>query len=102
MHLNDNVGWIVMEKPVDNAPLVERILAFAVLFVVLAAFISFFAVLIAGMNGVARDDFTEGAWPLITWVSYVGLPTGLVLILVLLVMNMRRRAKANPPQKRTR
>lgn len=100
--LESAVGWIVMEKRVDNAPLVERILAFIVLFVVAAAFVSFFAVLIAGMNGVERDDFTEGPWPFITWVSYVGLPVGLILILTLLVMNMRRRSKTNTPQKQTR
>lgn len=88
-----------MAKPAEaapeDAPLVERILAFAILILISAAVISFLSVLIASANGVARDDFTEGLWPFVTWMSYVGLPIGLVLILVLLFINMRRRAKLN-------
>lgn len=84
-----------MAKTEDNAPVIERILAFAILVTIAAAVASFVAVLIASANGVAREDFTEGIWPFVTWVSYVGLPIGLVLILALLIMNMRRRARQN-------
>jgi TRAP-type C4-dicarboxylate transport system permease small subunit len=84
-----------MAKTETNAPLIERILAFAILVTIAAAVISFVAVLIASANGIERDDFTQGIWPFVTWVSYVGLPIGLVLILTLLVMNMRRRAREN-------
>lgn len=84
-----------MAKTEDNAPVIERILAFAILVTIAAAVASFVAVLIASANGVAREDFTEGIWPFVTWVSYVGLPIGLVLILTLLIMNMRRRARQN-------
>lgn len=84
-----------MAKPVDDAPLLERVLAILIVVIIAISVISFFSVLIASANGVAREDFTEGVWPLLTWVSYVGLPTGLVLILTLLFINMRRRAKQN-------
>lgn len=84
-----------MAKTEDNAPLIERVLAFAILITIAAAVISFVTVLVASANGVERDDFTQGIWPFVTWVSYVGLPVGLVLILVLLVLNMRRRAREN-------
>lgn len=84
-----------MVKTQENVPLIERILAFAILITIAAAVISFVTVLIASANGVERDDFTTGIWPFVTWVSYVGLPIGLVLILVLLFMNMRRRAREN-------
>lgn len=84
-----------MAKTENNAPLIERVLAFAILVTIVAAVISFVAVLVASANGVERDDFTQGIWPFVTWVSYVGLPVGLVLILSLLVMNMRRRAREN-------
>lgn len=84
-----------MAKPVDDAPLLERVLAILILVIIAISVISFFSVLIASANGVAREDFTQGVWPLLTWVSYVGLPTGLVLILTLLFINMRRRAKQN-------
>lgn len=84
-----------MAKPVDDAPLLERVLAILIVVIIAISVISFFSVLIASANGVAREDFTQGVWPLLTWVSYVGLPTGLVLILTLLFINMRRRAKQN-------
>ena len=84
-----------MAKPVDDAPLLERVLAILIVVIIAISVISFFSVLIASANGVAREDFTQGVWPLLTWVSYVGLPTGLVLILSLLFINMRRRAKQN-------
>lgn len=84
-----------MVKTQENVPLIERILAFAILITIAAAVISFVTVLIASANGVERDDFTTGIWPFVTWVSYVGLPIGLVLILVLLFLNMRRRAREN-------
>lgn len=82
-------------KPVDDAPTSERVLAYAILISIAASVISFFAVLIASANGVAREDFTEGIWPAVTWISYVGLPIGFVLILILLITNMRRRARQN-------
>lgn len=84
-----------MAKPVDDAPLLERVLAILIVVIIAISVISFFSVLIASANGVAREDFTQGVWPLLTWVSYVGLPTGLILILTLLFINMRRRAKQN-------
>jgi len=84
-----------MAKPVEDAPLIERVLAILIVIIIAISVISFFSVLIASANGVAREDFTQGVWPLLTWVSYVGLPTGLLLILTLLFMNMRRRAKQN-------
>lgn len=87
-----------MAKTEENAPLIERILAVLILIAVAASVISFVAVLIASANGVAREGFTEGIWPFVTWVSYVGLPVGLVLVIVLLVLNMRRRARENRAQ----
>lgn len=84
-----------MAKPVEDAPLIERVLAVLIVIIIAISVIAFFSVLIASANGVAREDFTQGVWPLLTWVSYVGLPTGLLLILTLLFMNMRRRAKQN-------
>lgn len=87
-----------MAKPVEDAPLLERVLAILIVIIIAISVIAFFSVLIASANGVAREDFTQGVWPLLTWVSYVGLPTGLVLILSLLFINMRRRAKQNAQQ----
>lgn len=84
-----------MAKPDENAPLIERVLAFAIIITILISVISFISVLIASLNGVQREDFTTGVWPLLTWVSYVGLPVGLALILTLLFINMRRRSRQN-------
>jgi len=84
-----------MAKPVENAPLLERSLAYAIVFIIAVSVVSFLAVLIAGLNGVEREDFTTGVWPFLTWVSYVGLPLGLALLISLLIINMRRRARQN-------
>jgi TRAP-type C4-dicarboxylate transport system permease small subunit len=84
-----------MAKPADDAPLIERVLAYAIMLLIGVSVISFLAVLIAGLNGVEREDFTTDLWPLLTWVSYVGLPVGLALLITLLIINMRRRARQN-------
>ena len=79
----------------------ERILAYATLTIVAAAVVSFFTTLIIGLSN--REALADGIWPFVFGVSYVGLPVGLVLLLALLGISMRRRKKeaaSNPREKR--
>lgn len=74
----------------------ERVLAYAAVTIIALAVLAFFVTLAIGLTDSGRDTLTTGAWPLMVWVSYVGLPTGFVLIMLLLIVNNRRRAKDNP------
>lgn len=73
----------------------ETVLAVVVLSSIAASVISFVTILVAAGNGLQRADFAQGFWPVVVWVSYVGLPLGLVLMLVLLVLSIRRRSREN-------
>lgn len=69
----------------------EKVLAYSALAIIAAAIISFFATLIAALVGVERATLAQGFWPVVTWIGYVGLPIGFILIITLLTMTMRRR-----------
>lgn len=76
----------------ENTPtLTEKVLAFSSLSIIAFAIISFFATLIAALVGVERETLAEGFWPVVTWIGYVGLPIGFVLMIVLLIITRRRR-----------
>jgi hypothetical protein len=55
--------------------------------------IAFVAVIIATAVGLNAEDFGQGLWPAVLNLPLVGLPIGLVLIIVLLVLSMRRRSR---------
>lgn len=69
----------------------EKVLAYSALSIIAFAIISFFATLIAALVGVEREVLAQGFWPVVTWVGYVGLPIGFVLIIVLITITRRRR-----------
>lgn len=74
----------------------ERILAYAAVTIIALAVLAFFVTLIIGLTDTGRETLASGGWPLVLWTSYVGLPIGFVLIVILLIVNNRRRAKDNP------
>lgn len=74
----------------------ERALAYAAVTTIALAVLAFFITLIIGLTQNGREMLATGAWPLVVWTSYVGLPIGFVLIVILLIVNNRRRAKDNP------
>lgn len=82
-----------MAKTEEDAPLIERILAIFVVTSVAASIVAFVIVMIASATGAPSSTFSEGIWPILTWISYVGLPAGLIAIIVLLIMNISRRSK---------
>lgn len=78
-----------------EASALERSLAYALVALVVASVISFIAIIVGTMNGLAREDFAEGIWPLATVMPYIGLPLAFVLLITLVLIGGRRRARAN-------
>ncbi|MFB2582462.1 hypothetical protein ACEXQD_14535 [Herbiconiux sp. P15] len=69
----------------------ERSLAFMIAAVLGLSILSFIALIVGTAVGVR--DFGEGLWPVIIFLPLVGLPLGLLLMIVLLIINMRRRLR---------
>ncbi|MGO1735957.1 MAG: hypothetical protein ACTHZ9_06505, partial [Leucobacter sp.] len=65
------------------------------------ALLSFITTLIVGLAG-NRELLADGMWPIVVWISYVGLPLAFVLLMTLLIVSMRRRGKENGSDARTR
>jgi ABC-type dipeptide/oligopeptide/nickel transport system permease component len=72
----------------------ERILAYMILGIVALSLICFVAIIVATATGMAREDFAQGIWPMVSVIPLVGLPLGMVLIVVLLLVSVRRRGRA--------
>jgi len=70
----------------------ERILAAVIGSVIGLSILAFLAIIIASWQGFSSEDFSQGAWPAITFLPLVGLPLGFVLIIVLLAVSTRRRS----------
>lgn len=71
---------------------IDRILAFVSITLIAAAILCFIAIIIGTAAGVT--DFGSGVWVVVSFVMYYGLPLGVVLFFILLVMNMTRRTRA--------
>lgn len=69
---------------------VERVLAFASLAMIAVAVVAYLTTLIVAM-AAGREALATSLWPLIVWISYVGLPVGFLLLIALLVINFSRR-----------
>lgn len=78
---------------VDKTPTsrAERSLAFMVAATIGLSVIAFLAVIIGTAVGVR--DFGAGVWPVIIFLPIVGLPIGLVFMIVLLIVSTRRRLR---------
>lgn len=72
----------------------ERVLAYMVAGIIVLSLASFIALIIGTSMGLARDDFAQGLWPVVTILPLIGLPIGFVLIIVLLVVSAVRRGRA--------
>jgi H+/Cl- antiporter ClcA len=70
----------------------ERVLATVIASIIGLSIAAFIAIIMATWQGFQSDDFTSGVWPAVTFLPLVGLPSGFVLILVLLVISTRRRS----------
>lgn len=72
--------------------MLERILAYAAVSIIVIAVASFITTLIVAMVA-GREVLAQGMWQVVTFISYVGLPVGFLLVITLLIMNFRRRGR---------
>ena len=79
-----------MSTDSSKYPLVERLLAYSSLAIIAVAVAAYLTTLMVAMIG-GRDALAGSMWPVVVWISYVGLPIGFVLLVVLLVLNFSRR-----------
>ncbi len=73
--------------------IVERTLAYASFTIMAVAVAAYLTTLIVGMVA-GREALAANLWPIVVWISYVGLPVGFVLLMVLLGINFSRRSSA--------
>ena len=69
----------------------ERSLTFMVAAAIGLSVLAFLAVILGTLFGVR--DFGQGLWPTIIFLPIVGLPIGLIIMIVLLVISTRRRLR---------
>lgn len=83
-------------EPDDTAPVrpIDRLLAFMSLGLAVLSIGCFFAIIIGTATGMGQEDFTHGAWPIVSMVPLFGLPLAFLLIIALLIMSFVRRARA--------
>jgi hypothetical protein len=74
----------------------ERTLAYMIAGIVGASLLCFAAFLIASLVGVRGEALATGVWPVVVIFPLIGLPIGFVLVIVLLFINLRRRAGEAP------
>lgn len=77
-------------------------MAYMIVAIVGLSIVAFFAVIIGTFAGMTGPDFAVGIWPAVAYLPLIGLPFGLLLIIVLLILSVRRRGKeaANANNKR--
>jgi FtsH-binding integral membrane protein len=72
----------------------ERVLSYMILGIVALSLICFVAIIIATATGMSGEDFAQGLWPTVSVLPLVGLPLGMILIVALLLVSIRRRGRA--------
>jgi uncharacterized membrane protein len=79
----------------------ERLLAFMVMGMVAFSLLAFVAIIAGTAAGAGADNgFSEGIWPTVFLLPVIALPIAMVLMIVLLVLSMLRRAReATNPRK---
>jgi TRAP-type C4-dicarboxylate transport system permease small subunit len=81
----------VSDQDSSSSGRAERSLAFMIAATLGLSVLAFLALIIGTAAGVR--NFGEGMWPVVIFLPLIGLPIGFVLMLILLVLNMRRRLR---------
>ncbi|NLB46873.1 MAG: hypothetical protein GX814_03865 [Microbacteriaceae bacterium] len=68
----------------------ERVLAYVAISIMVIAVLSFLTVLVVALVA-GREVLASGLWELVSFIAYFGLPTGFVLLMILLGINFRKR-----------
>lgn len=72
---------------------IERILAYMIAAVVGLSILCFLALIIGTAAGVTAEQFSAAPWPMIVVLPAIGLPLGLLLLVVLLIVTAIRRGR---------
>ena len=83
---------MIKEAP-PSATRIERVLAYMLASVIGLSILSFFAIIFGTLFGMTGPDFARGAWPAAAILPYYGLPSGVALIITLVIVSARRRAR---------
>jgi len=83
-----------MSAESNKYSVVERVLAYASFSIMAIAVLAYLTTLIVAMVA-GREALAANLWPAVVWISYVGLPVGFVLLMVLLGINFSRRRPRN-------
>lgn len=62
---------------------------------------SFLAVIIGTVAGMGGADFAQGVWPAVAVTPYFGLPFAIILLISLVIVSARRRAREAAEKTRT-
>jgi hypothetical protein len=81
---------VAQDTPI-NANRGERVLAFMVAAAVGLSIVAFLSIIIGTAAGVR--NFGEGIWPVAVILPSIGLPIGLILIVILIVASGLRRGR---------
>jgi FtsH-binding integral membrane protein len=81
----------VADDSAVTANRIERVLAWMAAAIVLLSVLCFVAIIIAQVN---RVNLGTGIWPAFVMTPYFGLPAAFILIIVITIMNARRRTRA--------
>jgi len=71
----------------------ERVLVFMIAAIVLLSIASFVARMVGQVTGV--DDWTAGAWPVVSVLPLIGLPVAMLLIIGYVVTSAVRRSRGS-------
>jgi len=77
-----------------ESSLFDRVIAYAIVALVVLSVVSFVAVIIGTQTGAGENDgFSQGLWPTVLVFPLFALPVGFLLLVVLLVRGVGRRNK---------
>jgi TRAP-type C4-dicarboxylate transport system permease small subunit len=86
---------VAKDTPAQNSPIVahrgERILAFMIAAAIGLSILCFIVVIIATAAGI--ENFGTPPWPTVIILPAIGLPIGLVLMIVLIIVSGLRRGR---------
>lgn len=76
----------------QQSSVLEKILAYTSVSIIVIAVGAYLTTLIVAM-AAGREVLADGLWQIVTFISYIGLPIGFVLLITLLIMNFSRRGR---------
>jgi TRAP-type C4-dicarboxylate transport system permease small subunit len=82
-----------MSTEAEDAPkfsIFQRVLAYIAVALIALAVAAYLTTLIVGLLA-GREALAGSLWPIVVGISYVGLPVGFVLLVILLAISYRRR-----------